>query len=115
MIPIKFYRTVANNEPVREWLKELNRVERKIIGDDLQTIQLGWTSGLIGEPLVKSFKNGLFETRSSLPSRRIARIFFCIHDRTIVLLHGFIKKTQKTTHTNKTLAEKRQKEVVKGG
>ena len=54
MTPVYFYRTDADNEPVREWLKGLDRTDRKIIGDDLQTVQLGWKLGLIDEPLVKS-------------------------------------------------------------
>jgi phage-related protein len=39
---------------------------------------------------------GMYEVRSNLPSNRIPRIIFCIHDRRMVLLHGFIKKNQKT-------------------
>ncbi len=76
MTPIYFYETDAGNEPVREWLKDLNRIDRKVIGDDLQTVQMGWSLGVIKEPLVKSFGSGLFELRSSLPSRRISRVFF---------------------------------------
>jgi len=115
MTPIRFYQTSAGNEPVREWLKALDSEDRKVIGDDLQTIQLGWTTGSIGEPLVKSFGSGLFEARSSLPNHRISRIFFCLHERIIVLLHGFIKKTQQTTDADKELAKKRQKDIMKGG
>lgn len=109
--PIKFYCTKANNEPVRDWLRELDRIDRKVIGDDLQTVQLGWQTGLIGEPLVKSLGAGLFEVRSTLPSHRIARVFFCIHDAEIVLLHAFIKKTQQTQDRERELARKRQKSL----
>ncbi len=58
MMPVNFYRTEASNEPVREWIKSLTPADRKIIGDDLQTIQLGWDKGLIREPLVKSLGTG---------------------------------------------------------
>ena len=109
MTPIFFYKTEAGNEPVKDWLKELNREDRKVIGDDLQTIQMGWTLGVIGEPLVKSFGGGLFELRSSLFSNRISRVFFCLHEAFIVLLHGFIKKTQKTPAAELDLAKTRQK------
>lgn len=111
MIQARFYCTDAGNEPVREWLIELDRAERKIIGDDIQTVQLGWESGLVGEPLVKSLGAGLFEVRSSLPSHRIARVFFCIFDRKIVLLHGFIKKTKQTPGKELELAKKRKKSL----
>ncbi len=113
MTPVYFYRTDADNEPVREWLKELDRTDRKIIGDDLQTVQLGWKLGLIDEPLVKSFGAGLFEVRTSLPSHRIARIFFCVSDGKIVLLHGIIKKTKKTPNEELALARKRQKSLTR--
>ncbi len=113
MTPIYFYRTEAENEPVREWLKVLDRKERKIIGDDLQTVQLGWKRGVIAEPLVKSFGAGLFEVRISLPSRRIARIFFCEYESKLVLLHAFIKKTKQTPDSDRDLAIKRQKSLRK--
>jgi phage-related protein len=109
MTPIYFYETEAGNEPVREWLKDLNRVDRKVIGDDLQTVQMGWSLGVIKEPLVKSFGNGLFELRSSLPSRRISRVFFCLHGNEVVLLHAIIKKTEKTPSEELDLAKSRQK------
>ncbi len=113
MMRVYFYRTEVGNEPVREWLKTLNRDDRKLIGDDLQTVQLGWNTGVIGEPLVKSFGAGLFEVRSTLPSKRIARIFFCVYQDKIVLLHAFIKKTEKTPDTERELAKKRQKSFKK--
>jgi phage-related protein len=62
-------------------------------------------------PLCRSLGNGLWEVRSTLPSNRIARVLFCIADESLVLLHGFIKKTQKTPDTDLKLARKRMKEV----
>jgi phage-related protein len=111
MILVQFYCSEVGNEPVREWLKKLNRIDRKAIGNDLQTIQLGWQLGLIGEPLVKSLGSGLFEIRTILPSNRISRVFFCIYDKKIVLLHAFIKKTQQTPPKELELARKRQKSL----
>lgn len=109
MIEIRFYTTESGNEPVREWLKDLDRLEKKDIGNDLQTVQLGWEHNLIGEPLVKSLGSSLFEVRSTLSSsKRIARIFFCVFHKKIILLHAFIKKTQKTPDKEIELARKRQ-------
>lgn len=54
-----------------------------------------------------------WEVRTDLPSRRIARVLFCIHDSELVALHGFIKKTQKTPDAELELARKRQKEIEK--
>lgn len=111
MVPVYFYRTEVGNEPVRNWLKDLHPADRKVLGNDLQTIQSGWQTGLIGEPLVKSLGGSLFEMRTALPSRRIARVFFCIHENSIALLHGFIKKSQKTPIEELRLAKKRQKSL----
>ncbi len=80
-----------------------------MIGNDLQTVQLGWQSGSVGEPLVKSLGAGLFEIRSILPSHHITRVFFCIYAQKIVLLHAFVKKTQQTPAKELELARKRQK------
>jgi phage-related protein len=72
-------------------------------------VQVGWP---IGMPLVRSLGDGLWEIRSSLPSQRIARLLLCFHQGTIVVLHGFIKKTQKTPPDDLELAKKRKREVT---
>ena len=61
-------------------------------------------------PLVKSLGDHLWEVRSSLPSRREARIVFIADDKGILVLNGFIKKTQKTPKAEIELARKRMKE-----
>jgi phage-related protein len=40
--------------------------------------------------------DGLWEVRSDLPGDRIARVLFSIAQGKILILHGFIKKSQKT-------------------
>ena len=62
-IKVVFYQTETNNEPVRKWLKELSRNDRKIIGEDIKTVQFGWPLGM---PLVKKVDVGLWEIRSKL-------------------------------------------------
>ena len=47
--------------------------------------------------------------RTTLPGGRIAHVFFCAHEDGMVLLHGFIKKTQKTPDKELDLAEKRMR------
>jgi phage-related protein len=61
---------------------------------------------------VRSLKDGLWEVRSSLPSRRIARLILCFHDQVLVALQGFIKKTQKTPTDDLDLAKRRMKEIT---
>jgi phage-related protein len=72
-------------------------------------VQFGWP---IGMPLVRSLKDGLWEVRSSLPSQRIARLIVCFHDGMLIVLHGFIKKTQKTPTDDIALARRRMAEVT---
>jgi phage-related protein len=106
-LDVLFFRTEQGNEPVREWLLSLAREERKIIGDDVLKVQYCWP---IGMPLVGKMGKGLWEVRSRLGDR-IARVMFCVEGRTMVLLHGFVKKTQKTPKHELDLAIKRMNQV----
>lgn len=107
-IPAKFYRTEAGNEPVREWLKQLAPESRKVIGIDIKTVEYGWP---IGMPTCRSMGKGLYEVRSNLPDGTIARVLFCIYQEKMLLLHGFIKKTQKTPKQELDLALTRKKNL----
>ncbi|MBF0517934.1 MAG: type II toxin-antitoxin system RelE/ParE family toxin [Nitrospirae bacterium] len=108
-IPVIFYRTSAGAEPVRDWLRDLPSNDRRTIGFDLSTLQVGWPVGI---PLCRSLGGGLWELRSFLPSRRQARMLFFIYERQLVILHGFIKQTQTTPQDELELARKRMKEVT---
>lgn len=109
-VPVRFYRSDTGREPVREWLRGLEEGDRRAIGLDLMRVQFGWP---IGMPLVRSLKDGLWEVRSSLPSQRIARLVLCFHEETLIVLHGFIKKTQKTPADDLALAKRRMNEVTR--
>lgn len=108
-IPVRFYRTAAGREPVLDWLRSLDKEDRRVIGLDLKRVQFGWP---IGMPLVRSLKAGIWEVRSTLPSRRIARLMLCFHENNIVVLHGFIKKTQRTPLEDIDVARQRMREVT---
>jgi phage-related protein len=107
-IPVVFYRSVGGAEPVLDWLRHLPPDDRRAIGTDLATIQFGWP---IGMPLCRPLGRGLWEVRSTLPSRRIARLLFFVHQERIGVVHGFIKKTQKTPTDDLDLARRRMKEM----
>jgi phage-related protein len=107
-IPVVFYRTMSGVEPVRDWLRSLPDDDRRKIGIDLATVQVGWP---VGMPMCRPLGGGLWEVRSSLPSRRIARILFFVHAGRLGVVHGFIKKTQKTPQDDIELARKRMKEM----
>jgi len=107
VLECRFYRTAAGNEPVREWLKSLPKGTRLEIGSDIQQVQRRWP---VGKPLVDGFGKGLFEIRTALDGN-IYRVLFCLKGSTLVLLHGFQKKSQKTPKTDLDLARQRMQEV----
>jgi phage-related protein len=101
-VPVVFYRTRSGVEAVRDWLRGLDEADRNVIGQDLMRVQYRWP---VGMPLCRALGEGLWEVRSSLPSNRIARVLFSVHQGRIVALHGFIKKTQKTPADDLALAQ----------
>lgn len=110
-ITVSFYQSRSSNEPVRDWLLGLDKIDRQAVGVDIKTVEFGWP---IGMPVCRPMGNGLYEVRTSLSSNRIARVLFCIEGNSMVLLHGFIKKTQKTPKQDLELAKTRYKEVQNG-
>jgi phage-related protein len=108
-LPAAFYQLPSGREPVREWLKALPDADRRLIGEDIKDVEFSWP---IGMPLCRALGKGLWEVRTELTQNRIARVLFCIHDGRMVLLHAFIKKTQKTPDADLELAAKRKKEIT---
>jgi phage-related protein len=94
--------------PVRDWIVSLDPDDRRVIGKDIQKVEFGWP---IGMPYCRPLGRGLWEVRSDISSGRIARILFCIMAGDMVLLHGFVKKTQKTPPQEIDLALRRKKEL----
>jgi len=109
-LPAVFYHTANGNEPVRAWLRELDGEDRRKIGRDVMDIECNWP---VGMPVCRSLSHGLWEVRSSISDGRIARIIFCIHEAHMYVLHGFIKKPQKTPQSEIQLALKRKKEITR--
>ncbi|HUX85704.1 MAG TPA: type II toxin-antitoxin system RelE/ParE family toxin [Chloroflexota bacterium] len=107
-IPAVFYRTAQGAEPVRDFLLALPREDRRIVGADIATVEYGWP---VGKPTCAPLGLGLWEVRSTLATNRIARVIFTLHDSQMVLLHAFIKKTQKTPPGDLEIARKRMKEA----
>lgn len=109
-IPVVFYRTRGGAEVVRDWLRGLDDADRQAIGLDLMRVQYRWP---VGMPLCRALGDGLWEVRTSLPSNRIARVLFSVQQARILVLHGFIKKTQKTPADDLALARRRNREFEK--
>jgi phage-related protein len=104
-IPAIFFRTEVGGEPVRDWLKSLPSSEdRKRIGEDIKTVEFGWP---VGMPVCRPLGDGVYEARTKLAQNRIARVLFYIDKKArMVLLHGFIKKTQKSPDKDLELAKR---------
>ncbi|THF68429.1 type II toxin-antitoxin system RelE/ParE family toxin [Deinococcus sp. Arct2-2] len=105
ILAVRFFQTAAQNEPVRDWLKVLPREDRRRVGKDIKTAQFGWPLGM---PLIRKLEKGLWEVRSSLQDG-IGRVIFTVIGNQMVLLHGFIKKSQKTPLNELETARKRLK------
>jgi len=102
-IPAAFFATENGTEPVREWLKDLAKADRVRIGEDICDVEFSWP---VGMPLCRPLGNGLYEVRTALKNR-IARVIFAIEEGRMVLLHGFIKKSQSTPISDIELARRR--------
>jgi phage-related protein len=106
ILRVYFYKTEAGNEPVREWLADLIKEDKKEIGQDIKTAQVGWP---VGMPLIRKIEKGLWEVRSHIRDG-IARVFFTIDKDEMVLLHGFVKKSQATPQSELATARERRRQ-----
>jgi phage-related protein len=105
ILAVVFFRTELGREPVREWLRSLDKADRKVIGEDIKLVQFRWPLGM---PLVRKIEVDLWEVRSRLTGRRIARVLFTAYEGQMVLLHGFIKKSRKIPAEDLKLSRRRK-------
>ena len=108
-LPAFFYESARGSRPVREWVLGLTLEDRKLVGRDIQKVEFGWPLGM---PYCRNLGNGLWEVRCDLTDGKIGRVIFCVARERMVLLHGFIKKTQKMPARDLRLALQRMKEVL---
>jgi len=108
-IPTLFFRLESGREPVREWLRspKFDKRDRLAIGEAIRDVQRDWP---VGMPLCRSLGSGLWEIRALLDGRS-ARVMFCFHEGSIVLLHSFMKKSQSTSVRDLQIARRRKREV----
>ena len=102
-ITVVFFVTEGGTAPVRDWLHAVPDEDRKKIGEDIRTVEFGWP---IGMPVSRPLGKGLYEVRTKLKDR-IARVFFTVDGDKMVLLHGFIKKSQATPDNELAVARSR--------
>lgn len=87
---------------------ELSDDDRKAVGVAIQKVEFGWP---IGMPYSRKLENYLWEVRASLTGGKIARVIFTLVDGDMVLLNGFVKKTQKTPANELDTARQRLKDI----
>jgi phage-related protein len=109
-VEVVFYRTEGGREPLRDWLRSLSLVEKKLIGEDIKTVQFGWP---IGMPVVEKLDHDLWEVRTTLKNG-ICRILFTLHGNNIVLLHGFMKKSRRIHKDDLAVAHARMRNIKRG-
>jgi len=98
-----FFETESGNQPVRDFLIECAKEDKKEIGSDIFAVQKGFPLGL---PLVEKLDTDLWEIRSHITDG-ICRIFFTVYKETMVLLHCFVKKSQKIPSKEMKTAKER--------
>jgi len=104
ILVVNFFLTKSGTEPVRYWLRSLEKEERKTIGEDIKLVQFRWPLGM---PLIRKMEANLWEVRSKFTNGNISRVFFTVRNGQMILLHGFIKKSQKTPQKEIDLARTR--------
>lgn len=109
ILKVTFYRTASGNEPVRDWLKGIDRPSRKAVGEDIKTAQYGWP---VGMPLIEKLEPALWQVRSHIRDG-IARVIFTVEGHEMVLLHAFVKKTPKTPPSDLKIARQRLADLHK--
>lgn len=105
ILKVVFFRTEAGREPVKEWLRDLSKDDRKAIGEDIKLVQFRWPLGM---PVVRKMDSNLWEVRTRLAERRTARVFFTVRQGEMALLHGYFKKSDKTPVEELKLARARR-------
>ena len=108
-LSVVFFRTDSGNEPVRAWLEGLGGEDERRIDADIVVVAEHWPI-VLRTSLVKKLRGegNLWEIRSRISNgKRIARVLFTVEAGELILLHGFIKKSQKTPQKDLRLARRR--------
>lgn len=92
---VKFYRdSKKGNSPALDYLEKLNQKEKTKILKYIEFLRL--SNGYLDEPYSKHIKGKIRELRVDFGHNRHRIFYFTFISRTIILLNGFLKKTEKT-------------------
>ncbi|MBW8284641.1 MAG: type II toxin-antitoxin system RelE/ParE family toxin [Rhizobium sp.] len=82
----RFFVTDEGAEPVKDWLKSLDKADRHRVGADIATVEFGWP---VGMPTCRPIREGVREVRSTIKDGNVeARTYFGIDGGVMLLLHG---------------------------
>lgn len=103
---VEFAKTSSGKDPVREWIRAMDKEDRKIIGQDIRNAQDNWP---VGMPLCKNLQAGreFYELRTRSRRLRSLRIIFTLEGNRMILLNGFIKKQDAIPTEEIALSRKR--------
>lgn len=108
---VVWYKTPSGREVVRDCVRDLSESDREIIGEDLLLAQMRFPKGA---PIVKALGAGLYEVRSTISGKREFRIIMVYDpsENALVVVHAFVKKSQKTPLSDLRLAKARASEII---
>lgn len=111
---IIFYKDVNAKEPVKEFLDKILKKNRSLWVQTIGGLEKIKHKNYQKEPLSKTLGNSLWEIRIRSRNDILRIIYTFTKNREIILLHGFIKKTQKIPKKELNIAKQRLKEATKG-
>ena len=101
----------SGKSPVMEYVEKLNIKERAKV---LKYVEfLREHKGVLDEPYSKHIKGKIRELRVDFSSKRHRIFYFTFVGKNIILLHAFLKKTDKTPLSEIKIAEQNCNEVIK--
>ena len=109
LTPAVFYALPNGREPVREFLDALDAPAQKTVRKSLLALRKRWPA--IGMPRVRKFEPGLWELRCRVAVGYV-RVFFTFSAGTLVLLHGFVKKSDDTPAPDLKVARQRKADAL---
>lgn len=115
-----FYQTEVGNEPVKDELLKLGRPTKTVIGEDIKFVEFNWK---LDRPYVDQLRKGngssektVYEVRSKVELGNVKKEFrtlFFVYDNLMILVHMFVKKSQKTPKVEIDLAWDRMKKWIR--
>lgn len=108
-LAVVFYHTASGRSPVEEFIAELSKNDQARFADVYQGFK---EHGLLcPRVFFRQLRGKLWEIKFSARGGSY-RVAYVMHGNTMIWLHAFSKKTQKTTQRDFEIAEQRMKEVI---